>query len=110
MNTIILKNKHKKYFLFQRNEYLSKLQKKIRKTLGRYLFTNFFINYFNPIDQINKKLNHDFKIEFKELSKFLPSQLKEVLDIGSGLGIINIYINDIFKNNVAYTLIDKNYT
>ena len=49
MKDILLKNKHKKYFLLQSNEIFSDKQKKIRKIFGRYLFTNIFVSYFNPI-------------------------------------------------------------
>ena len=108
MKKIILKNHHKKYFLLQRNAYLSDFQKVLRKKLGRYLFTNLFVNYFNPIKNINNKLNKDFKLEFDAISKFFPKEVDSMLDIGSGLGIIDIFISYYFNNNLNITLIDKN--
>ena len=109
MQTINLKNKHKRYFLLQRNSFLSKFQKKIRKIFGRYLFTNFFIFFFNSIFKINKRLNNEFDIEFNQLKKFLPRNVNYILDIGSGLGIIDIYLNNHFNNVPKFTLIDKTH-
>ena len=40
--------------IFQRNEILSKFQKRIRKVFGRYLFTQFF-SYLNNKDVVSKK-------------------------------------------------------
>ena len=107
MKNIFLNKSHKKYFLLQRNNYLSKTQKKIRRIFGRYLFTNFFVNYFNSISEINHKLNKDFSQEFEELLEYLPPKANFILDIGAGLGIIDIYLNDYYTNNVNFTLIDK---
>jgi len=104
---ILIKKKHKKYFLLQRNNYLTSIQKKIRKIFGRYLFTNFFINFFNPISKINYKLNNEFESEFKQLIKYLPNKVENVADIGCGLGIINILINNHFNKKIYFTLIDS---
>ena len=93
MKDILLKNKHKKYFLLQRNEFFSDKQKKIRKIFGRYLFTNIFVSYFNPIKNLNIKLNQEFKKEFDEIINYLPQKSQNILDIGSGLGIINIFLS-----------------
>ena len=109
MKTIKLKNKYKRYILLQRNSYLSNFQKKIRKIFGRYLFTNFFVNYFNPISRINDKLNKDFDYEFNNMSNFLPKKSNYILDIGSGLGIIDVYINNFYNNIPEFTLIDKSH-
>ena len=109
MREIILNNRHKKYFLLQRNHFLSDTQKNIRKLFGRYLFTNLFVFFFNPIEKLNHKLNQEFRVEFNEMFNYLPKNINNVLDIGSGLGIINIFINDNFNNDVDFTLIDKNY-
>ena len=102
-----LKNKYKRNFLLQRNNYLSNTQKRLRKTFGRYLFTNFFIFFFNPISVITKKLNKEFYLEFNQILNFLPKKVNYILDIGSGLGVIDIYLNNHFKNLPEFTLIDK---
>ena len=107
MKNIFIKNKYKKYILLQRNEYMSRFQKKLRKFFGRYLFTNFFVYFFNPISLISTKLNNDFDLEFKKILPFLPKKSNNILDIGSGLGIVDIYIDSFYRNNPNFTLIDK---
>ena len=107
MKIINLNNRYKRYFLLQRNSYLSKSQQKIRKIFGRYLFTNFFVFFFNSIFKINKRLNKEFDIEFNQIINFLPKDVNYILDIGSGLGIIDIYLNNHFNNIPKFTLIDK---
>ncbi|MAV82933.1 MAG: hypothetical protein CMI90_05685 [Pelagibacteraceae bacterium] len=109
MKKIQLKNTHKKYFLFQRNEYLSSQQIKIRKLLGRYLFTKIFINFFNSLSDINDNLNKNFKKEFNDLIDHLPRTTSNILDIGSGLGVIDIYLNEHYNQKPNFTLIDKNF-
>ena len=109
MLKINIGNKHKRLFLLQRNAYLSKTQTKIRKLLGRYLFTNIFINFFNPISNINSKLNNEISLEFNELKPFLPNQVKKVADIGCGLGIIDIFLYFHYAQSPQFTLIDKNF-
>ena len=109
MIKINIENKEKKLFLLQRNKYLSKKQKKIKKLFGRFLFTNLFVNFFNPLSNINSQLNNDIIQEFDELKPFLPEQVKEVIDIGCGLGIIDIFLNYHYSNNIKFTLIDKNH-
>ena len=106
---IKLNKDHKKYILLQRNEYMSSFQKKIRKSLGRYLFTNIFINFFNSSNIIEEKLNIGFKDEFKSIEKFIPKNANNILDIGCGLGIINVFLNEFYLKKPNFTLIDKDY-
>ena len=106
---IKIKREHIKYLLLQRTQYISKFQLKIRKLFGRYLFTNFFINFFNSKQSIEKKLNEDFKIEFDSIKNFIPNNLSNILDIGCGLGVINIFLNSFYLNKCYFTLIDKTY-
>ena len=107
MKNIILYKEHKKFFLLQRNNYLTNTQKKIRKIFGRYLFTNYFVNYFNSLSKINRKLNKEFSKEFNELIEFLPIKVNHILDIGSGLGVMDVYLNNFYKNKPNFVLIDK---
>ena len=108
MNIEITK-KHIKYLLFQRNQYISKFQLKIKKMFGRYLFTNIFVNFFNSKHSITKSLNEDFKIEFDSIKNFIPKNASNILDIGCGLGVINIFLNSFYSNKCNFTLIDKTY-
>ena len=103
---IKLNRKSKKLLLLQRNELLTDRQIKLRKKFGRFIFTNFFINYFQnkTLEQNSENL---FLREVETFKKYLPKSVKNIMDIGCGLGIINIYLNRIF-NNPKFFLLDKN--
>ena len=104
---IKLNSKSKKLLLLQRNELLTQKQILIRKRFGRFLFTNFFINYFQnkKIETITEEL---FLNELETFKAFLPVSAENIMDIGCGLGIINIYLNKFFKKKTNFFLLDKN--
>lgn len=93
--------------LLQRNELLSATQKFLRKKFGRFLFTNIFINFFQyrNIEKISSEL---FRNEINTINDFLPIRAKNIMDIGCGLGIIDIFLNKIYQNDVNFYLLDKN--
>ena len=99
----------KKLLLLQRNELQSNAQIKIRKFFGRFLFTNFFIYFFNSKLNIEGKVNKLIEKEFNEIYNHLPKSLNSVLDIGCGLGLIDLYINNSFDSVNNFTLVDKNF-
>ena len=86
-------NLEKKLLLLQRNEFLSSSQIKLRKFFGRSLFTNFFINYFQDIN-LEQKVFDKIKEEFETLKNYLPSNVINIMDIGCGIGLINIFLID----------------
>ena len=104
---IKLNSKSKKLLLLQRNELLSKRQNWLRKNFGRLIFTNFFVNYFqiHNIEKITEKL---FYKEFETFKNYLPNSAENIIDIGCGLGIINIYLNEFFEKKPVFFLLDKN--
>ena len=104
---IKLNSKSKKLLLLQRNELLTQTQNLIRKKFGRLLFTNFFINYFQNknIEKITEEL---FLKEFETFKHFLPNSVNNIMDIGCGLGIINVYLNNFFGKKPIFFLLDKN--
>lgn len=104
---ITLNSKSKKLLLLQRNELLTKTQNLIRKKFGRYLFTNFFINYFQNknLEKITEEL---FLKELNTFKNFLPNSVNTIMDIGCGLGIINIYLNRFYEKKPIFFLLDKN--
>ena len=104
---IKLNSKSKKLLLLQRNELLTKTQNLIRKKFGRFLFTNFFINYFQNQD-LEKITEELFLKELNTFKNFLPNSVNTIMDIGCGLGIINIYLNNFFKKKPTFFLMDKN--
>ena len=103
---IKLNSKSKKLLLLQRNELLTQKQIFIRKKFGRFLFTNFFINYFQnkKIEKITEEL---FLKELETFKAFLPDSAENIMDIGCGLGIINIYLNKFFNKKSNFFLLDK---
>lgn len=104
---INLDKKGRKLILLQRNELLSKKQKYLRKRLGRFIFTNFFINYFQ-IKNFNQQTENLFKKELETFENYLPENIDNLMDIGCGLGILHIFINQKYKNKPNFFLLDKN--
>ena len=108
MRVKINKN-HQKLLLLQRIDLISEKQKFIRKKFGRFLFTNFFVNFFISQKEIESKINEEFLKEFNSIKNYLPNTPKNILDIGCGLGVINIFLNHYYLKKPTFTLIDKNY-
>ena len=102
-----LNAKSKKLLLLQRNNLLSEKQKFLRKRFGRIIFTNIFVNFYQN-DNINKLAEELFQKEFETLKHFLPNDVKNIMDIGCGLGIINIFLDRLYKNEANFHLLDKN--
>ncbi len=102
-----LNNKSKKLLLLQRNELLTETQKWTRKKFGRYIFTNFFIN-FNQAKDIELNVENLFENEIETFKNFLPKSIDSIMDIGCGLGIIDIYLNKFYRNKPIFYLLDKN--
>ncbi len=91
----------------QRNELLTNTQKWFRKKFGRFVFTNILVNHFQD-KYLEKNTEILFLKEIETFKNFLPNNLQNIMDIGCGLGIINIYLNQIFKNQPSFFLLDKN--
>ena len=104
---IKLNRKSKKLLLLQRNELLTENQKWLRKKFGRFIFTNFLINYFQD-KNLEKNTENLFSKEIETFKNYLPNSPKNIMDVGCGLGIINIYLNRKFKNSSNFFLLDKN--
>ena len=93
--------------ILQRNELLSKNQYWLRKRFGRLIFTNFFVNYFQ-VEDIEKRTEELFQKEIESIKNYLPEKADNIIDIGCGLGIINIFLNKIYNNQPNFFLLDKN--
>ena len=104
---IKLNPKSKKLLLLQRNELLTETQNWLRKNFGRLIFTNFFVNYFQ-VQNFEKITEELFYKEFKTFRNYLPNSPENIMDIGCGLGIINIYLNEFFEKKPVFFLLDKN--
>ena len=104
---IKLSSKSKKLLLLQRNELLTNKQKWFRKKFGRFSFTNILINYFQD-KNLELKTEDLFNKELNTFKKYLPYEANNIMDIGCGLGIIDIFLNKVFNNNPNFYLLDKN--
>ena len=102
-----LNNISKKLLLLQRNELLTERQKWTRKKFGRFLFTNIFIN-FNQTKDIASEAENLFKSEIDTFKEFLPKNVKNIMDIGCGLGIVDILLNKFYNDEPSFFLLDKN--
>ena len=102
-----LNSKSRKLLLLQRNNLLSKKQKFLRKKFGRMFFTNIFINFFQNKD-ITKVAEELFKKEIETFKRFLPNRVSNIMDVGCGLGIIDIFLDRIYRNQANFYLLDKN--
>ena len=81
----------KKLLLLQRNELLSDRQVFYRKKFGRFLFTNCFIHLGQKenLTDLSFKL---FEKEYNIIKNYLPNKTHNIMDVGCGLGIINIFL------------------
>ena len=104
---ITLNSKSKKLLLLQRNNLFSSRQVWLRKKFGRFIFTNFLIYFFQKknLEEITENL---FKEELDIIKNYLPNNPNNIMDIGCGLGIINIFLNQFYKNKPHFYLLDKN--
>ena len=96
----------RKLILLQRNELLSNYQKVLRKRFGRYIFTNCIVNFFQK-ENLETLTNELFKKEFQTFENILPSNINSVLDIGCGLGIVQIFFYKKYKNDLKFFMLDK---
>lgn len=102
-----LNSKSRKLLLLQRNNLLSEKQKFLRKKFGRMIFTNILVNFYQNKD-ILKVTKDLFQKEIDTIKNFLPNEVENIMDVGCGLGIINIFLDKIYSNEVNFYLLDKN--
>lgn len=103
---IKLNKKSKKLILLQRNELLSEKQKILRKRFGRFLFTNFFVHFFQN-QKLDESVQNLFEKEYETIKNFLPTNASNILDIGCGLAILDIFLAQNYEKP-NFFLIDKN--
>ena len=100
----------KKILLLQRNEYQSSLSRYLRSVLGREFHTRFLVDLLNyNLSSLNNKFYNDLNAEFNDLKNFLPKNVNNILDIGCGIGAINIFLNNFYNGSANFHLIDKDY-
>ena len=108
MESFILTNKIARLAVLQRIELASPFLLKIRKILGRYIFSNIITKYFLNPKLIGQEYYKIMLEEFITIKKFINSNDKFFLGIGSGLGGLELLINQNFKDR-NYHFIERNY-
>jgi len=94
--------------LFQRNELFSTFQKRVRKLLGRFIFTNLFIYFSGSKEIIGKKYFSICKKEFDQIKSYFPRTNNNILSIGCGVGGLEYFFSSI-KHLTMLDLIDRNF-
>ena len=108
MNYFVLPRKAARLIVLQRIELTNPFLTKIRKILGRYIFSSFVTKYFLNSKDIGKKYYETMLKEFLTIEKFINQNDKYFLSIGGGMGGLELIINGNFKNK-DYFFIERNY-
>ena len=108
MESFILTNKIARLAVLQRIELASPFLLKIRKLFGRYIFSNIITRFFLNTKSISREYYKIMLEEFLTIKKFISSNDKFFLGIGSGIGGLELLINQNFKDK-NYYFIERNY-
>ena len=103
-----LNKKEARLIILQRIELLNIFLRRIRKLLGRYLFTNFISKFFLNPKTVGKLYFNDMKNEYECIKNYIDPENKNILSIGGGLGGLEIIISKNFdvKN---FSFIERNF-
>ncbi len=106
--SFLLTNKAARIIILQRIDLASPFLKKIRKLLGRYLFSTFITKYFlNPKD-VAKNYYTTMSKEYETLKNYIFKTDQFFLSIGGGIGGLEAVINKNLKNKSFY-FIERNF-
>jgi SAM-dependent methyltransferase len=111
---MIIPDKTVKYILLQRTHY-AKLQRNfaikqiIKLFPENYKHTKLIdLEVFFRKETIKNDYTSDMEAELLDIEKFLPSKAKNILDIGCGIGGINIFLSQYYKSpETAHYCLDK---
>ena len=103
-----MQNKTARLAVLQRIELASPFLLKIRKLFGRYIFSNIITKYFLNPKLISQEYYKMMQEEFLIIKKFISSNDNFFLGIGSGIGGLELLINQNFKDK-NYYFIERNY-
>lgn len=94
--------------VLQRIELISPLLKKLRKILGRSIFTNYVSRYLINSKDIGNNYFQIMSKEFNSIKNSISGDDKTILSIGGGVGGLEVIINNHF-NDMKFYFIEKNY-
>ena len=103
-----LDKKEARLIILQRIELSNIFLRRIRKLLGRYLFTNFISKFLLNPKTLGKLYFNDMKNEYECIKNYIDPENKNILSIGGGLGGLEIILNNNFdvKN---FSFIERNF-
>ena len=107
MNQFYLDKKIARLIILQRIELATPFLKKIRKLLGRNIFSNYITKFFLDVNTIKKNYLSLMQSELGLLENYLNFNNKEILSIGGGVGGLELLIGK--KYNCSFSFIEKNY-
>tara|TARA_B100002051_G_C16716235_1_gene629628 strand:- start:1319 stop:2026 length:708 start_codon:yes stop_codon:yes gene_type:complete len=108
MNPFSLDREIARLILLQRIELSTPFVKKLRKILGRYIFTNFVSKYLISKNLISKNYKLKMLEEFNDLKNHINFNGKKILSIGAGMCGLELIIKSN-TNNCEFSIIEKNY-
>lgn len=111
MNQFDFPSEAKHYLLLQRTGYQTGIFKELfRKARMRNIYDKYLIPYLdtNSTEELSNKYHNDLKDGYDKMSDYLPSQADNILDIGCGLGGINLFLNEHYDGVPNHYLLDKN--
>ena len=103
-----LDKKEARLIILQRIELSNIFLRRIRKLLGRYLFTNFISKFFLNPKTLGKLYFNDMKNEYECIKNYIDPENKNILSIGGGLGGLEIILNNNFDVK-KFSFIERNF-
>ena len=107
-NKFLLPKKAERIIVLQRIELASPLIKRLRKLFGRYIFSNFITKFFLDKKKISQNYYRAMVDEYFTIKDFIKNEDTFFLSIGSGIGGLEVIINDNLKDKSFY-FIERDY-
>ena len=108
MENFLLPKKAERIIILQRIELADLYIKKLRKIFGRYIFSNLITRYFLNSAKVGKAYYEAMLKEYLTIEKYIGEKDNLFLSIGSGIGGLEVIINNKLKNKSFY-FIERNY-
>jgi len=107
-----IKNTVLKYIIFQRTSYLPgnkiyKLLSKIAAKIDMLHKPIVVLKAFLYQKNIKAAFQQDMENEYQEIKNFLPTKADHILDIGSGIAGIDIFLSRHYNHQIDIHLLDK---
>ena len=110
MNSLLIPRRALPLIVFQRTEYLEKRLHLLGRVVRRLPILHRFFVYLKSIlyaAEVRELFTRDMRAEFDAIRPFLPSTASAILDIGSGVGGVDVFLGEYYKNEVDIYLLDK---